>query len=60
MDAKELTKALFEKDKEITELRVRIRNLEESLSRIELQVKDLSVLEKAVDNLYKQVNSLRR
>ena len=60
MDAKELTKALFEKDKELTELRVRVRNLEEQINRMSLQIKDLSVLENAVNNLYKQVNSMRR
>ena len=58
MDAKELTKKFYEKDKELTELRKRVSDLEDTVRRLNMKVNDLTPLEGAVDNLKKQIRSL--
>lgn len=60
MNALELTKRLYEKEKELSDLKVKVDELKDTVARLQLAVEDLSHLEGAVDMLGKRVSFIER
>lgn len=60
MNALELTKRLYEKEKELSDLKVKVDELKDTVARLQLAVEDLSHLEGTVDLLTKRLTYIER
>lgn len=60
MNAQELTERMYKKEKELSDLRVKVNELQDTVARLQLAVEDLAHLEGAVDLLTKRLTYIER
>lgn len=60
MNAQELTERMYKKEKELSDLRVKVNELHDTVARLQLAVEDLAHLEGAVDLLTKRLTYIER
>ena len=60
MNAQELTERMYKKEKELSDLRVKVNELQDTVARLQLAVEDLAHLEGAVDLLTKRLTHIER